>query len=270
MKSWVRVMRIASLLFGVTILTGIHARADYITTFDFPAGPTSANNSANTVGGVSMNTAFSLVNGCNVPTFLSAPNPGNTSSWVALGITGPGVIVGQYPDSSIGTPPGFILNKGVYAILNSTDPYAYQTTTITNAQGINNQGIGVGSETFNGVNQHGFMFTRAGATTPLPDTSTQARLLPKGAVVPAQERVLATEFMTNRSRVENSRLPIFLGVFVVIPTLTLVVTILAYLFCKLPSSKEEDQAMTRLKKAIAAGYMDAAHIEKEKDLGRPA
>jgi hypothetical protein len=43
---------------------------------------------------------------------------------------------------------------------------------VTNAQGINNNGVGVGFESANGVNQHGFMLTMAGTTTPLPDPST--------------------------------------------------------------------------------------------------
>jgi hypothetical protein len=147
-------------------------------------------NKAGTVVGVSgpnnathPNTAFSLASGSSTPTFLPAPNPGNTVSSVAFGINDKGVIVGQYVDSKSGTTPGFILNNGAFTLLNPTDPVSGTTATVTNAQGINNNGTGVGFESANGVNQHGFKFDLAGHTTALPDPAGTPQILADGLVL---------------------------------------------------------------------------------------
>jgi hypothetical protein len=136
------------------------------------------NNSNTVVGITGAMAAFSLPSGSSMPTLLPAPNPGNTASSIAFGINDHGVIVGQYADNSTGTTPGFVDNNGAFTILN---PVA--NSMVTNAQGINNNGLVTGFYSINGVNQFGFLYnTNTMQYTLLPDPSTQ-RIMTGGLVL---------------------------------------------------------------------------------------
>jgi MYXO-CTERM domain-containing protein len=139
---------------------------------DDPPAMANGINKFNTVVGVNGNMQAIQVSPHGTVTLLPTPNPGNTASSVAFGINDKGVIVGQYVNSATGTTPGFILHNGTYTFLNPTDQMSGMPATVTNAQGINNKGIGVGFESSNGVNQFGFEFDMAGHTSPLPNPST--------------------------------------------------------------------------------------------------
>ncbi len=127
------------------------------------------NNSHTVVGMTGGGFAFSLPSGSSTPTLLPQPNPGNTASSVAFGINNPGVIVGQYTDTTTGTTPGFVDNNGSFTILNPV-----VNAAVTNAQGINNNGLVTGFYSTDGVHQHGFLFnTNTSQYTLLADPSTQ-------------------------------------------------------------------------------------------------
>jgi hypothetical protein len=139
-------------------------------------------NSSNTVVGVNGNMFAIQVSPNGTVTPLPLPTATTTAS-VAFAINDKGVIVGQYTDSKTGTTPGFILNDGTYTFLNPKDPVKGGTSMVTNAQGINNKGTGVGFESANGVNQHGFKFDLAGHTTALPDPAGTPQILADGLVL---------------------------------------------------------------------------------------
>ena len=107
------------------------------------------NDSRAVVGGLSNGTAFVTVGGVSVP--LAAVN-GTTASQTAFGISDTGLIVGQYLDNATGTTPGYLLRNALYTTLN---PVA--NAFVTNAQGVNNNGLVTGFYSVDGVHQHGFL-----------------------------------------------------------------------------------------------------------------
>ncbi len=120
-------------------------------------------NNHNAVVGVANNSAFLLANGKQ--TTLTPPN--STSS-IAFGINDSGVIVGQYVASAGGNTPGFVDINGVFTTITPT-----ASATVTNVQGVNNNGMAIGFYSADGVHQHGFLYnTRTKQTTLLPDPST--------------------------------------------------------------------------------------------------
>jgi hypothetical protein len=137
-------------------------------------------NRFNTVVGVNGNGFAIQVSSNGTVTPLPPPSPGNTTSSVAFGINDAGVIVGQFVNTTTGTTPGFTLNNGTFTFLNPTDPVSQMPAMVTNAQGINNNGKGVGFESANGVNQHGFMLDLAGNTSPLPDPAGTPQIVADG------------------------------------------------------------------------------------------
>jgi hypothetical protein len=121
------------------------------------------NTSRTVVGMDSNNTAFILPNG-GPPVMLPAVN-GSTVSETAFGINDSGKIVGQFTDGSTDTTPGFFRNGGAFTILNPI-----VIATVTNAQGVNNNGLVTGFYSADGVHQHGFLYNSVtSAFTLLPD-----------------------------------------------------------------------------------------------------
>jgi hypothetical protein len=78
---------------------------------------------------------------------------GTTASETAAGINDAGLIVGQFTDGATDTSPGFIYNGSAFTVLNPT-----ANTTVTNAQGVNNNGLVIGFYSLDGVHQHGFLY----------------------------------------------------------------------------------------------------------------
>lgn len=108
------------------------------------------NSSLTVVGGLSSGNAFAYSGGALLP--LGNVNPA-TASQTAFGINDQGLIVGQYVDNNFGTTPGFLLQNGAYTVLN---PVA--NALVTNAQGVNNNGLVAGFYSTDGVHQHGFLY----------------------------------------------------------------------------------------------------------------
>jgi hypothetical protein len=107
------------------------------------------NSTRQVVGADSNGTAFFL--GGALVTLPSVN--GTTTSQTAFGINDGGLIVGQFTDSATGTTPGFLLNGGVYTTLNPV-----LNAAVTNAQGVNNNGLVTGFYSTDGVHQHGFLY----------------------------------------------------------------------------------------------------------------
>ena len=142
-----------------------------------PTGATAFGiNSSNQVVGMNNDgTAFLLTNNFTTLNTLPPANPGNTTSQTAFGINDKGAIVGQYVNTTTGTTPGFLDVNGKFTFLNPTN-LSGSPSLVTNAQGVNNNGLGVGffSTVLTPVinanpPQHGFMFDSAGNITLLPD-----------------------------------------------------------------------------------------------------
>jgi hypothetical protein len=154
---------------GASVLTNFIRNTDgTFTTLTLATTTDMANgiNKTNEVVGVSGTSAF-LLNGGSLTT-LPPANPASTASQIAFGINDKGVIVGQYTDSVTGNTPGFVDNNGTFTLLNPT-----ATATVTNAQGINDNGLVTGFYSADGVHQHGFLYDTTAATfTLLPDPST--------------------------------------------------------------------------------------------------
>jgi hypothetical protein len=148
-----------------------------------PAAMANGINRSNTVVGVNGQGFAVQVSSNGTVTPLPQPSPGNTTSSAAFGINDHGVIVGQYANSMTGTTPGYTFFGGSYTFLNPNDPVSMTPATVVNAQGINNNGVGVGFESSNGVNQHGFRFDLAGNTTPLPDPTVTPQIKADGLVL---------------------------------------------------------------------------------------
>jgi probable HAF family extracellular repeat protein len=116
-------------------------------------------NSTGSVVGASGSNAF-LFQGTTLSD-LGAPNPGNTTSEAAFGINDTGQAVGQYVDSSTSNEPGFLMSGSTFTILSPS-----AQALVTNAQGINNNGLVVGffSETGTPTVQHGFLYNSINKT----------------------------------------------------------------------------------------------------------
>ena len=111
------------------------------------------NSSREVVGGTSSGAAFKLSGGSL--TILPAVN-GTAVSQTAFGINNVGQIVGQYTDSATGTTPGYLFSGDAYTALTPVADAA-----VTNAQGVNNDGIVTGFYSVDGVHQHGFFYNSA-------------------------------------------------------------------------------------------------------------
>ena len=108
------------------------------------------NNSHTVVGTSSNGTAFSL----SGSTYATRPNVnGSTVSESAFGINDGGLIVGQYTDGTTGTTLGFLFNGSAFTTLNPV-----LNASVTNAQGVNNNGMVAGFYSTDGVHQHGFFY----------------------------------------------------------------------------------------------------------------
>jgi hypothetical protein len=118
------------------------------------------NNSRTVVGMDSNGTAFQLA-GATLTTLPLAN--GTTTSEAAFGINNGGLIVGQYTDSATGTTPGFLLDGSVFTTLNPV-----VNAAVTNAQGVNNNGLVTGFYSTDGVHQHGFFYNSATTQFTLP------------------------------------------------------------------------------------------------------
>jgi hypothetical protein len=128
---------------------------------DPAAGMANAVNVGGTIVGVANNKAFVLASG----TQTAITPPGSTSS-VALGINDAGVIVGQ--DVVGANTPGFVDIGGTFTAVNPT-----AAATVTNVQGVNNNGLAIGFYSAGSTQQHGFLYNIiTKQTTLLPDPST--------------------------------------------------------------------------------------------------
>jgi hypothetical protein len=126
-------------------------------------------NNSLTVVGASNNGAFQQTGG----TFeMLPPVNGTTASEIAFGINDGGLIVGQYTDNATDTTPGFLFNGSSFTILNPTS-----NATVTNVQGVNNNGLVTGFYSSNGVNQHGFFYDSATTTYTLAPDPNVANLV---------------------------------------------------------------------------------------------
>ena len=110
-------------------------------------------NGSNQVVGASGTNAFLLTNNFNTLTLLPGANGATTASEAAFGINDKGAIVGQYTDSVSGLTPGFVYADKTFTLLSPTN-----TATVTNAQGINDNGLVTGFYSADGVHQHGFLY----------------------------------------------------------------------------------------------------------------
>ena len=117
------------------------------------------------VVGLSNNNAFSLDSKTNVFTVLPPAKPGDTGMETAFGINKAGTIVGQFTQNSTDTQPGFVLANGKFTTFQATG-----TSTVTNVQNINNNGLAIGFYSADGVHQHGFTYDTGTQTlAPLAD-----------------------------------------------------------------------------------------------------
>ncbi|APW62935.1 PEP-CTERM sorting domain-containing protein [Paludisphaera borealis] len=126
------------------------------TTLNINNDPLANANGINDVGvvvGLSQNNAFSLDSKTNSFTALPPAKPGDTGMENAFGINKAGVIVGQFTQNSTDTQPGFVLANGVFTIFQATN-----TSTVTNVQNIDNNGLAIGFYSADGVHQHGFTY----------------------------------------------------------------------------------------------------------------
>jgi PEP-CTERM motif len=127
--------------------------------------------------GSGMPNAFLLTSPTAAPTLLKDPNtnaaPSVNTNSTAFGISDQGTIVGQFLNANTGTTSGFVYNT-------ATNSYAHTPldptgSIVTNVQGVNNHGLGVGF--FATTNtpiinanppQTGFQFDANGVITVLP------------------------------------------------------------------------------------------------------
>lgn len=126
-------------------------------------------NTSGTVVGTTGGQGFSMSNGqLNI---LPAAQPGTTASEVAFGVNDGGTIVGQFTSNATDTTPGFVDKNGQFTILN---PVA--NAAVTNAQGVNNNGLVTGFYSTDGQHQHGFFFNTATDQFTLPADPVQPNL----------------------------------------------------------------------------------------------
>lgn len=126
-------------------------------------------NSQGVVVGMTNGQAFTLNNG--LLTILPPALPALTASETAFGINDNSAVVGQFTDNATDTVPGFLYANGQFTILN---PIA--NATVTNAQGINKNGLVTGFYSTDGEHQHGFFYNAATGTFSLPPDPVQPNL----------------------------------------------------------------------------------------------
>ncbi len=125
-------------------------------------------NSFGVVVGATAGQAFMLQNGN-----LAVLPPVNTATAMetAFGINDHGTVVGQYTDGNTDTEPGFVDQNGNFTILN---PVA--NAVVTNAQGINGNGLVTGFYSTDGEHQHGFFYNTANGMYQLPADPVEPNL----------------------------------------------------------------------------------------------
>ena len=128
-------------------------------------------NSSDVIVGTTNGLGFSLHNG--ILSFLPIQSPAVTG----FGINDNNTIVGQYVNAATDTTPGFVYASGQLTTLN---PVA--NAAVTNAQGVNNEGIVTGFFSTDGQHQHGFLF----------NTNTQQYTL---IADPIQPNLFLTQFL---------------------------------------------------------------------------
>ncbi|HTA45853.1 MAG TPA: PEP-CTERM sorting domain-containing protein [Bryobacteraceae bacterium] len=132
-------------------------------------------NAGGVVVGATAGQAFSLDAG--LLTILPPALSGLTASETAFGVNDANTIVGQFTDNATDTVPGFVYANGQFTILNPVVNVA-----VTNAQGINNNGLVTGFYSTDGQHQHGFFF----------NTQTDSYLFPADPVEP---NLFLTQFL---------------------------------------------------------------------------
>jgi hypothetical protein len=137
-----------------------------------PAAMANAINAKGAIVGVANNAAFILSDGRE-----STLSPPGSQSSIAFGINDRGAVVGQYVNADNVTP-GFVEIGGAFTTIRPT-----ADASVTNVQGINNEGLAVGFFSTDGVHQHGFLYdTHTNRSKVLPDPST-ARTAADGLVL---------------------------------------------------------------------------------------
>ena len=129
-------------------------------------------NDTNVLVGSSNNNAFSSTPRRVLSRRCPRPSPATPARRRAYGINAAGTIVGQFTQNSTDSQPGFVLSHGVFTTFQATN-----TSTVTNVQNINNNGLAIGFSSADGVHQHGFTY----------DTTTQKIVLIADPVVPNLE-----------------------------------------------------------------------------------
>jgi hypothetical protein len=156
-----------------TVLTNFVRSPDgTIATLNINNDPLANANGINQNGvvvGTSGGQAFSFGNG--LLTLLPAALPGNTAAETAFGINDSSTVVGQFVENSTDTEPGFVYMNGQFTILNPVS-----NAIVTNAQGINNQGIVTGFYSTDGQHQHGFFLNTGTGQFTLPADPNQPNL----------------------------------------------------------------------------------------------
>jgi len=92
---------------------------------------------------------------CSIPLNVNA----TTTSEFAFGVNDKESIVGQYADSNTGTTSGLVYRSGAFTTLNPV-----VNALVTNAQGINNNGLVTGFYSTDGTHSHGFLFNTGTAS----------------------------------------------------------------------------------------------------------
>jgi hypothetical protein len=127
------------------------------------------NDARTVVGGLSSGLAFASSSGGL--TILPAAAPGITASQTAFGINNSGEIVGQFTNNATGATPGYLYRAGAYTILSPVG-----NAEVTNAQGVNDEGLVTGFYSTDGVHQHGFFYDSVTQSYTLPPDPNVANL----------------------------------------------------------------------------------------------
>ncbi|MDR3703217.1 MAG: PEP-CTERM sorting domain-containing protein [Candidatus Sulfopaludibacter sp.] len=155
-----------------TVLTNFVRNPDgTFTTLNIAGDPLANANGINTGGmivGASGGQAFFLDHGF----FATLPLvTGSETSAAAFGINDGGTVVGQYTDGNTDTTPGFVYANGHYTVLNPV-----VNAAMTNAQGIDNNGLVTGFYSTDGAHQHGFFYNTNTGQYTLPADPVQPNL----------------------------------------------------------------------------------------------
>jgi hypothetical protein len=128
-------------------------------------------NANGVVVGTTGGQAFSLDQG--LLTLLPQVLPDNTAAETAFGVNDNNAaeMVGQFTEDSTDTQPGFVYANGLFTVLNPVS-----NAVVTNAQGVNNNGLVTGFYSTDGQHQHGFFFNTNTDTFFLPADPVQPNL----------------------------------------------------------------------------------------------